>query len=142
MSLYYSSLGIVVFSNILYHLLQKTVPSGANPMALLFLTYLTATVVTLGGLLLLPHEGGLSAALSGIGWRSILLGLSIVGLELGFFLAYRAGWEVSACVLVANIAVAVVLLAIGVLFFKESLGVPKLAGATLCILGLLLMNKG
>ena len=142
MSLYYSSLGMVVLSNILYHLLQKTVPSGANPMALLFLTYITAAAVTFGGLLLLPHEGGLSVALSGIGWRSIFLGLSVVGLELGFFLAYRAGWEVSACVLVANIAVAVVLLVIGVLFFKESLSVTKLAGAALCIFGLLLLNKG
>ncbi len=142
MPLYYSSLGLVVLSNIVYHILQKTMPSGSSPMAVLFITYLTAAAVTLGGLLLSPADGGLAAAFAGVDWRSALLGLAVVGLELGFFLAYQAGWSVSTCALIANTGVAIALLVVGALFFKEHLNAAKLAGVALCMIGLLLVNKG
>ena len=37
-------------------------------------------------------------------WAPVVMGLSVVGLELGYILIYRAGWKVSVASLVANLA--------------------------------------
>jgi drug/metabolite transporter (DMT)-like permease len=56
-------------------------------------------------------------------------------------MAYRAGWKISLGSLVANIALAVVLIPIGILFFKEGFGFNKVVGAAFCIIGLILINR-
>jgi drug/metabolite transporter (DMT)-like permease len=56
-------------------------------------------------------------------------------------MAYRAGWKISIGSLVANIALSLILIPIGILFFKEGFGFNKILGATLCIIGLVLINK-
>jgi drug/metabolite transporter (DMT)-like permease len=56
-------------------------------------------------------------------------------------MAYRAGWKISVGSLVANIALALMLIPIGILFYKEGFGVNKMLGAIFCILGLILINK-
>jgi len=76
-----------------------------------------------------------------LNWTSILLGVSIVGLEFGYLMAYRAGWKISVGSLVANIALALMLIPIGILFFKEGFGFNKILGASFCIIGLILINK-
>ena len=84
---------------------------------------------------------GLFQSVKELNWTSIILGFSIVGLEFGYLMAYRAGWKISLGSLVANIALALVLIPIGVLFFKEGFGYNKILGALFCIVGLVLINK-
>ncbi len=68
------------------------------------------------------------------------MGFAIVGIELGYILMYRNGWEISSAALVANIIVAVLLLLIGFLFYKDVITGIQLLGAILCIVGLLLIK--
>lgn len=68
------------------------------------------------------------------------VGIAIVGLEAGYVFLYRAGWKVSNGALTANICLAVALLIIGFLLFKETITIKQLAGVVVCGVGLFLIN--
>jgi uncharacterized membrane protein len=110
-------------------------------MLALAVTYATATVFCMGLFFMLPDHRPLEESLRVVTWPSAALGLAIVGLELGFLLAYRSGWNISLAALVSTVAVALVLLPIGLAFFRERLSLANSAGFMLCIVGLLLMNR-
>lgn len=139
--MYVFSIVLIVASNILYNILQKSTPVKANPFSALLVTYLTASLFTLVILLFNKTDNGFLQTFKNLNWTSAALGIAIVGLEFGFLMAYRAGWKISVGSLVANIALAVALIPIGMLFFKEGFGLNKLLGASLCIIGLILINK-
>jgi len=61
-------------------------------------------------------------------------------LELGFLLAYRAGWKISLGPLVSNVAVAILLIPVGLLLFREKISLVNLIGIGVCLLGLVLVN--
>lgn len=141
MFMYVFSIVLIVASNVLYNLCQKSTPQRANPFSALFITYLTAAAISIAVFLLNKNNEGFFQSIKELNWTSIALGISIVGLEFGYLMAYRAGWKISLGSLVANIALAVVLIPIGILFFKEGFGLYKLLGAIFCIIGLILINK-
>jgi drug/metabolite transporter (DMT)-like permease len=139
MSLLTLSLAVIVLSNVLYHVSQKSIPSEANPVLSLLVTY----GVAIGGTLLLipffPMRASLSHSWRQINWASAAVGISIVGVELGFLLAYRSGWRISIGSAAANAAVAVALLPTGLLVFGERLSGANVVGLILCLAGLLLV---
>lgn len=105
-------------------------------------TYLVSAAVS-GALLLCTTVGkdGVLVQFKNINWTSYVLGLSLVGLELGYIQAYRAGWNISEGSLVANICLAAILVVVGVLFYKEKLTLYQLTGMVLCAVGLVFINK-
>jgi len=134
------SIVIIVLSNVVYNISQKSTPKGVNPFVPLFATYVTAALLSLALLFVSKPERGLVPSLRQLNWTSAALGVAIVGLEFGYLMAYRAGWNISVCSLVANIALALILIFVGVLGYAERFGPAKLAGAALCIAGLVVMN--
>jgi drug/metabolite transporter (DMT)-like permease len=140
MLIFYLTIAVTVLSNVLYHVFLKLTPQGSNPVVALSVTYGTSFLACILCLIAFPPAGGWSAALSKINWTSAALGLSILGLEFGFLLAYRAGWDISKAGIVSATAVAVVLIPVGVFAFKERLSLLNGLGLLLCILGLVLVN--
>ena len=67
--------------------------------------------------------------------------MAIIGLDLGFILLYRSGYEVSLGALVTQSAAAMLLLVIGVLVFREKLSLANGVGVVLCLAGLWLVNR-
>lgn len=140
---YYLPVLLVIGSNVIYHNMSKNTPANANPMLSLTITYLVAAVVAGGFYIVMGltgHAGGIAADIHQMNWTSVLLGVAIVGLELGYILMYRQGWQISKGSLIANVSVAVILLLIGAAAYKESLSVRQYAGILLCIGGLVLVN--
>ncbi|HEX3012423.1 MAG TPA: EamA family transporter [Syntrophomonadaceae bacterium] len=138
--LYYLPIALVVISNVFYHLFQKMIPDNVNPVLSLIITYVTAAILCM---IILPwcmKDTSLAAEIRKINWTSFALGASIIGLELGFLLAYRAGWNISVGALVANTIVSLLLIPIGLLIFKETLSVPNVVGIILGMGGLILIN--
>jgi len=131
---------MIVASNIAYNLLTRATPEGVNPYFSLVGTYLISAIAAAG--LYLLTAGGSTAAeeLRRMNWTSWALGLALVGLETGYIYLYRAGWKLSLGSLVANITLAVILLLIGLLVFRETVTLRQWAGMALCVGGLLLMN--
>lgn len=141
MFFYVFSIVMIVASNILYNICQKSTPQRANPFSALLITYLTAAVLTIIAYQFFKTEKGFFQSFKDINWTSIALGVAIVGLEFGYLMAYRAGWNISVGSLVANIILAVMLIPVGILFYKEGFELNKILGAVLCIAGLVLINK-
>jgi drug/metabolite transporter (DMT)-like permease len=141
MFIYVFSIVIIVTSNVMYNISQKLTPAKANPFLALLVTYLTAAGLTFILYLFNTDGKGMAESVRELNWSSILLAVSIIGLEYGYLLAYRAGWKISLGSLVANISLALILIPIGVIFFKEGFNISKLLGALLCICGLVLINK-
>ncbi|MBC8060328.1 MAG: EamA family transporter [Clostridiaceae bacterium] len=141
MFMYVFSIFLIIASNVLYNICQKSTPKSVNPFTSLLVTYLTATLLTVIAFKFNKTDKGFLDSLKELNWTSFVLGISIVGLELGYLMAYRAGWNISVGSLVANIFLAILLIPIGILFFKEGFEFNKILGVAFCFLGLLLINK-
>lgn len=141
MFMYVFSIIIVVASSILYHICQKSTPQKADPFFALFATYAAAALITIIAFIFSKSDKGFFSSFADLNWASAGLAFAIVGLEFGFLMAYRAGWKISMGALVANITISLILIPIGILFFKEGFGPNKIIGAALCIVGLILINK-
>ena len=140
MSIFYFSILLTIISNVLYHIFLKLLPSGIHPAVALIVAYGSALLVCALYLLFFPPAEGFLSSLRKISWVNVGVGLAITGLELGFILAYRAGWNISLAGIVSASAVAVILLPVGVLAFKERISPINLLGVVLCIGGLVLVN--
>jgi multidrug transporter EmrE-like cation transporter len=134
-------LAVAILCTVGYHLVLKLTPAGVNPLLSLMLTYALVTL-TFGAILLLA-PGGLEwrHELKQLNWTALALAVAIVGLDLGFLYLYRSGFEVSLGALVTQSAAATVLLAIGVIAFREKLSAANVAGLVLCLVGLWLVNR-
>ena len=141
MFLFYASMGLTIISNAAYHVLQKVTPGGVNPMLSLAITYALALLVCLALLPLFPLQTGLATSIRQLSWTSYALALPIAGLEIGFLLAYRAGWNISLGALVSNVVVAMLLLPVGLLVFKERISGTNAIGIVVCLVGLALINR-
>lgn len=141
--IYAFSIIMIVVSNVFYNITQKSTPGGVNPFAALLVTYLTAGVAMFSALAYSQLRDGrpIAESFRGITWTSLLLGGAIIGLELGYLMAYRAGWDISKASLIANIVLALLLIPVGILFYHESFNPAKIAGILFCIAGLFLINR-
>lgn len=140
MSLFYLSISLTIISNILYHVCQKSIPGNVNPIISLIVTYISAILVSLVILPIYPDKINIVESTKNLNWAPFILGASIVGLELGYLLAYRAGWNINLAALVSTVIVAIFLIPIGIFFFKETLTIHNVFGIILCIIGLVLIK--
>ena len=130
---------LILGSNIAYNLMTKSTPVQVNPFASLTVTYLVAAAFSFV-LLLFSSSGHPLANFREVNWTGIVLGMAIVGLELGYICLYRAGWNISVGSLVTNVLLAACLLVIGLIVFKEAVGVKQMLGIAICLCGLVLIN--
>ncbi|HWN68510.1 MAG TPA: hypothetical protein VNM90_12810 [Haliangium sp.] len=140
-NLYVISIALTIGANVSYHLFQKSISVNAHPMISLAVTYVVALVATCVVLPFLNLRGGLVGQLMALNWATFALGVSLLALELGFLLAYRAGWQISIAAVFSNVAVTVLLIPIGIIFFKERLNLYNVIGILLAVASLWLMSK-
>lgn len=134
-------LAIIVLSNIVYQICAKGIPQEMNTYASMTVTYAVATlfsalmffVTTKGGNII--HEFKLS------NWATVVLGIVITGLEVGFIYAYKAGWKVSTLATVTNAFLAIGLLLLGFFMYHEVINWSKILGVAICLVGLWFINK-
>jgi uncharacterized membrane protein len=132
---------LVITANTIYHICAKSIPNNVQPFASLIITYCVAALSSLVLFFITSEHKNLVSELHKTNGLSVLLGIAIVGLELGYLYVYKVGWKISTGSLVANISVACVLLVIGLLFYKESLSVRQFFGILLCMTGIFLVTK-
>ena len=132
---------IVVLSNTVYHICAKKTPADLNSFASLSITYAVGAVVSLVLYFVTQKQPNILAEYRKLNWTSFVLGIAIVGLEAGFIIMYRSGWDVSAGQLIASALLAIVLIFVGFFLFKESITPTKIAGIAICLFGLFLINK-
>lgn len=138
---YYMPIIIVICSNTLYHVCSKSTPRDANMFMSLIVTYLVATASSIAFYLFSVQNRGLVLDIKSLNWPSILLGIGVFGIELGFIKMYRAGWNISAASLLTNAAISILLIFIGLIFYREHLSTNQMIGIVLCLAGLFFFNR-
>ncbi|MCP4699988.1 MAG: hypothetical protein GY862_24525 [Gammaproteobacteria bacterium] len=139
--MFYFAMSLVILAGLFYHIFQKSIDTNANPLLSLIATYCVALVASLALLPFFPLNNHLAVEIKQLSWVSYALGLAVVGLEIGFLLAYRTGWNISTGAVFANTAGALLLIPIGIIWFRESVTASNLIGIVLCILGLILIRQ-
>lgn len=132
---------MVVCANTMYNVCTKSTPAEVNPFITLFFTYLVAAGITVILFFIFGNSSNIIAEISNVNWTSIVLGISIVGLETGFILIYRAGWKISNASVVANILLAISLIFVGYFIYKENINIKQILGIVVCMVGLILITK-
>jgi hypothetical protein len=138
---FWGSIGLVVAGNVAYHLGLKSVPKAVHPLAPLFVLFATAALTVLLAFPLATRGLSFSGELRKLDWTPVVVGVGIVAIELGFLLAYRAGWKISTAPLTANVFVALSLAAIGAVALREGFPPSRALGFLLCLAGLFLLDR-
>ena len=133
-------IGLVLISNTLYQVCAKSVPEGMNPLASLTVTYLVGAAVSCAMYYILNRNADLLKEIRLTNWAPIVLGIVIVGLEVGFIYAFRAGWQISMAQIVSSAVLAVILIFVGYMLYHEAITWNKIVGIIICLAGLVLIN--
>lgn len=136
-------IGLVILSNVMYQICAKEVPSEMNAFASLTVTYTVAALASLVFFFVLGGSSsgsGLIGEYGKINWAPFVLGIVIIGLEVGWIFAYKAGWEVSTGFIIQSAVLAILLLLVGFVMYHEALTWNKIVGVVICLVGLAFLN--
>lgn len=132
---------LILLGLVIYQVSQKSADQNANPFLVIILAYVFGIIGLAAAYFIFPREdGAVVPMLKSVVWASLGIGVGAAIIEIGFLLAYRAGWDVSILPLTVNVASAVLLIGIGLYFFRESLTLQRIIGIVLCLGGLALIT--
>ena len=140
MFLFYFSITLAIASSALYHFVAKSTPANVNFPVSLLVTYAVAFMVTLVGFLFFPVKNGLAFEFKQLNWASFLLAIAIVGIEFGFLLVYRSGWNLGIAAVLVNVVASLILVPVAIYLFKDKLNWVNIVGILVCLAGLVMLN--
>jgi len=140
MFLFYFSITLAICSSALYHFTAKSTPSNVNFTVSLLVTYAIAFVFTLFGFFFFPVTDGVAAEFKQLNWASIGLAIAVVGIEYGFLLTYRAGWNLGIAAVLVNVVASLILLPVAIFLFKDNISLINILGIIVCFVGLIMLN--
>jgi multidrug transporter EmrE-like cation transporter len=140
MFLFHFSITLAICSSAFYHFVARSTPSNVNFTVSLLVTYAVAFVVTLLGFFFFPATNGIAAELKHLNWASIGLAIAIVGIEFGFLLVYRSGWNLGVAAVLVNVVASLILVPVAIFLFKDKLTWVNIMGILVCLAGLLMLN--
>ena len=140
MFLFYFSITLAIASSALYHFVAKSTPSNVNFTISLLVTYAVAFVVTLFGFFFFPATNGVTTELKQLNLASIGLAIAVVGIEFGFLLSYRAGWNLGIAAVLTNVIASLILVPVAIFIFKDKISWVNILGILVCLAGLVMLN--
>lgn len=133
-------IALVVLSNVFYQICAKSVPDGMNPLASLTITYTVGAIFSLIMYYVINRNSNIVNEYTKVNWAPFVLGIVVVGLEVGFIYAFKAGWPISAAQIVQAAVGAIILIFVGNAIYHEAITWNKVAGILVCLVGLGLIN--
>lgn len=141
MSGFYFPFALTVAGMVLYHLSQKSVPAGMNPFLVTIFAYAVGIMLCAVFVFAFPGRKNVMESFKLSNWAVFTLGAAAALIEIGFLLAYRAGWKISMAAVATNAAAAIALIPIGIVIFKDQLSWRNVAGLFLCLVGLAMVMR-
>ncbi|MBS1802265.1 MAG: hypothetical protein JST28_02805 [Acidobacteria bacterium] len=130
---------MIVGGGVLYHVAQKATPAAVDPFLALCISFGLASLVCLA--IFLARQGLSTAQLHRVSWTSIALACSLVAIESGYLIGYRAGLKLNITSFICNNLIALVLLGIGTILYREAFTFRTGSGMVICAAGLLLLLR-
>jgi drug/metabolite transporter (DMT)-like permease len=140
MFLFYFSIALAICSSALYHFSAKSTPPNVNFSVSLVVTYLVALGIVLLSAISFPAKNGLAFELKQLNWASFLLAIAIVGIEFGFLLVYRSGWNLGIAAVLVNVVASLILVPVAIFVFKDRINWVNVMGILVCLIGLVMLN--
>ena len=134
-------MALIVLSNTVYQICSKSIAPDVHPLASVAVTYIVGAATATVLYFVLSKGGNIIKEFSHLNWASYVLGLVVIGLEVGFLFAYRAGWQVNTAATVQGAFLAISLIIVGYVLFKEPVNANKLLGVAFCLVGLFFINR-
>jgi len=131
---------VAIISVLAYHVFQKLISPNVNIWVSLIITYATSLVLCSLFLIFYYPNEGIFKAVREVNWASFALALAIIGIEAGYLLVYRSGWNISLASPVSNAVSMILLIPVGILLFREKVTAINALGVLLCIAGTILIN--
>ena len=138
---FYFPFALAVGGMLFYHLSQKAIPKEMNPFYATIIAYAVGIVVCAICALTYPSKKSFVDSVRESNWAVFVLGAAAAGIEIGFLLAYRAGWRISVAAVATNVAVTAMLIPIGIIVFKDQLSLRNILGLIFCVFGLALVVR-
>jgi drug/metabolite transporter (DMT)-like permease len=135
------AMGVAIAGQVLYQVMQKGVSHGAHPVLSLLAFYGLAALMSLPLFWLYPLQGGLAQGLGQLNGAVFGVSASIVLIELGFLLAYRAGGSLQSSYVTSAAFTTGMLVLIGAVLYAERITLMKTAGLALCLAGIWLLSR-
>ena len=141
MTSFYFPFALAVGGMLFYHLAQKSIPKSINPLYATIIAYAVGIILCAIVALAYPGKKSFTDSVKESNWAVLVLGASAASIEIGFLLAYRAGWKISVAAVATNVAVTAMLIPIGIIVFKDQLSFRNILGLVFCVLGLVLVVR-
>ena len=139
MFLFYFSITLAICSSALYHFVAKSTPANVNFTVSLLVTYGVAFVATLFTFFFFPTSN-VVAELKQLNWASVGLAVAVMGIEFGYLLMYRAGWNLGIAAVLVTVLAALILVPVAIFVFKDKISWVNIAGVIVCLAGLVMLN--
>ena len=134
-------LAFTIAGGVLYHFAQKSLPKQANPFVAVIVAYVVGIICCALALWWQAAPTVPIFAWRDLHWTMAAIGVGAALIEIGFLLIYRGGWNLSAVSVITNISVALILIPLGVVVFRERLSFQNILGIMCCLLGLFLLAR-
>ncbi len=139
MFLFYFSIVLAIASSALYHFVAKSTPANVNFTVSLLVTYGVAFVATLFTFVFFPTKN-VMAELKLLNWASFGLAAAVMGIEFGYLLMYRAGWNLGIAAVLVTVLASLILVPVAIFVFKDKISWINISGILVCLLGLVMLN--
>ncbi|MEG1191206.1 MAG: EamA family transporter, partial [Oscillospiraceae bacterium] len=129
---------LMIVANTAYSVTAKVTPADVDTFASVSLTYLVCIVYSLIMFFITSPNKNYIKEVKKANWTAPVLGACLVCLEVSTILMFRVGWELSVGLLLAYVLLAVVLVVLGRVVYKEKLTAKRVIGIAISLLGVVL----
>lgn len=138
--MFYVSMIIAIISVVFYQIFQKDISRNVNPAVSLIISYVIALLLSMILYFILPSESSFIDSIKNANYASYMLGIAVVGIEIGFLLIYRSGWTLSLAAPFSSSVTNILLISIGFIAFKEQITRLNFLGILFCVVGIFLIS--
>jgi EamA domain-containing membrane protein RarD len=138
--IYFFPVILMIVANMAYSITAKITPEDVDAFASVSLTYLVCIAYSFIMFFVTRKGESYPKALKKINWTAPALGGCLVMLEISNLFLYRVGWDLSIGTLLMYVLLAIILVFVGLIFYKERITVLRVVGIATCIGGVILLT--
>ncbi|MBI4854419.1 MAG: DMT family transporter [Acidobacteria bacterium] len=141
MKLNYLPLILAILGGVIYHISQKSIPHNSNPIFAVIIAYIAGILILSCFYFLYPSDKTFLETIKEFNWSMVMVGVGASMIEIGVLLAYRVGWNIGITSTIMGASVALLLIPVGIIIYKEQLSIWNLLGVLFCVIGLAFLVK-
>ncbi|MEG1108241.1 MAG: EamA family transporter [Oscillospiraceae bacterium] len=130
----------MVATRVPYMIIQKVTPGSIDPFVSLCLCYSVCLAVSAAMFMITGKGQSIRKELKKINWTAPALGLCLVCMDVSALLMFRLGWDLSVGSVLLYVLLAIALVIVGGIFYKEKITPKLIAGIVLCIFGVIMVS--